>query len=153
MTSSIAPKRFIYNDHDMEAFTNSTTKAELLRLVQAMGKSCSNSSFQYDPAFPLEGLSPAMASFHGSLKHMERWVTELPPDTTAKARFGNPVFKLWHERLMARTKSILQTMMDCCRDHASLNQYSASVLNEALPHFCDLSSGTQRHGGKLLSTT
>jgi hypothetical protein len=130
MTSSAAPKRFIYDDHDMEAFSNSTAKAELLRLVQAMGKSCANSSFQYDPALPLEGLSPAMASFHGSLKHMERWLTELPPDMTAHARFGNPVFKLWHERLTARTKSIVQTMMDCCRDHASSNHYSAAVLEE-----------------------
>ena len=128
MSNVAAPKRFIYDDNDMEAFRNSTTKTELLRLVQAMGKSCASSSLQYDPSIPLHGLSPAMASFHGSLTQMELWLTELPPDTTGRARFGNPVFKIWHQRLLARSKSIVQNMIDCHREHPASETYDFSVL-------------------------
>jgi len=73
-----------------------------------------------------------MASLHGSLRCMaEKWIGELPPDKTAKARFGNPMFKVWHSRLSGgtdgngggdekeekesggRSRQIVHTMMKC----------------------------------------
>jgi len=127
-TKAAAPKRFIFDDNDMEAFKNSPTKVELLRLVQAMGKSCASSSWQYDPSIPLRGLSPAMASLHGSLKQIELWLVELPPDTCTQARFGNLVFRKWHERLMARSKSIVQTIIDCNEEYGAAEAYDMEVL-------------------------
>lgn len=123
------PRRFIFTDVDMEAFMKSNTKKELLRLVGAMGKSCSMLDAEYDPSSPLSGLPPAMASLHGSLRQMETWIQDFPPQT-AQARFGNPVFRKWHARLVARSFSIVQSILDCHQTHSSTQQYSVQVLQD-----------------------
>ena len=79
---SCSSRRCIFNDVDMEAWKKSPLKQDLLRVVGAMGKSCSSASsnFHYDPEKPLVGLSPAMASLHGSLTLMLKWLEDdIPP--------------------------------------------------------------------------
>jgi hypothetical protein len=119
------PRRFIYNDADMQQFINSSAKKELLRFVAACGKSCSAPGTEYDPETPLQGLLPAMASLHGSLSCMETWLTELPPQA-AQARFGNPVFRKWHERLVSRSQSIVECLLQCHKEYSS--EYNANIL-------------------------
>ena len=86
------PRRFIYNATDMEKFKSSPTKRDLLSFVTALGRSTIASSYIYDPSQPLRGLSPGMASLHGSLRCMAlEWIKELPP-ADGGARFGNPMF-------------------------------------------------------------
>jgi len=102
----------------MEAWKTSPLKQDLLRVVTAMGKSCANptSQFEYNSQKPLEGLSPAMASLHGSLTQMLRWLEDdIPPiQDTASAptaiRFGNPAFRQWHARLKERGLAIVKEM-------------------------------------------
>lgn len=121
--SNNPPKRFIYTMKDMKQFINSPAKRDLLSFITYLGRSTievppspspSPSSYKYDPQSPLVNLSPGMASLHGSLNAMATtWLVELPPDTTVRARFGNPVFKLWHDRLVKRSERIIRCMMDC----------------------------------------
>ena len=121
--ASPLPRRCIFNDADMEAFSNSSAKAELLHFVEAMGKSCSSHHAPediqaFDPAQPLQGLSPSMACLHGSLQGMLAWVDEIPPSTTENIRFGNPAFRLWHARLVERSEGILRAILETrdCKD-------------------------------------
>jgi len=68
-----------------------------------------------------------MASLHGSLEAIaSKWLEELPPDLAARARFGNPVFKQWHERLTIRTCGIIQCLMDCHLEHVVKKSGDAS---------------------------
>mmetsp|Transcript_45618 Transcript_45618/g.68819 ORF Transcript_45618/g.68819 Transcript_45618/m.68819 type:complete len:412 (-) Transcript_45618:227-1462(-) len=112
----------------MEEFKKSPVKRELLSFATAMGRSCTPSlktRYQYDPSNPLVGLSPATASLHGSLRAMtETWLKDIPPDTQAKARFGNPSFRSWHERLVERSDGIIRCILDCHRLHRSEQQQS-----------------------------
>ncbi len=109
------PKRFIFTMHDMNQFINSPAKRDLLSFVTSLGRSTtSSSSYTYNHDNPLIGLGPGMASLHGSLNAIaSNWLKDLPPDVNAKARFGNPVFKQWHERLVKRSFAIIKSMMDC----------------------------------------
>ena len=133
MSSSISsPERFIFNDDDMEKFRKSPAKANLLRLVSAMGKSCAASglSYQYNSNDPTNGLPAAMAVLHGSLKEMLNWLTDLPPDDRSKARFGNPSFRRWHARLVSRCVSVVHTILKTHQQYPGTDTFDKSVLAE-----------------------
>jgi Phosphotyrosyl phosphate activator (PTPA) protein len=77
-----------------------------------MGTACSTSPWEYDPQRPLRGLTPALASFHGSLQVMKEWVDDIPPSkAAAMIRFGNPAFREWHQRLTQRARNIVTAML------------------------------------------
>lgn len=105
------PRRFIFNDGDMKSFMESSTKKELLNFVEAMGKSCATGEARFDPLNPLTGLTPSMASLHGSLRQMITWVDDFPATNPESARFGNPAFRLWHGRLLERSNAIITTIL------------------------------------------
>lgn len=127
------PKRFIFNDDDMNKFLTSPAKASLLRLVGAMGKSCAASDvkYDYDPNDALRGLSPAMAALHGSLTEMLSWLVDIPPSDRSNARFGDPAFREWHERLVSRSFSIVQNIIEINRQHAHIENFDIDVLKES----------------------
>lgn len=115
MTSN-EPQRCIYSVTDMTHFINSPVKRDLLSFVTTLGRSTSSTSTNYtfDSSSPLIGLSPGMASLHGSLSHMaSNWIRDIPPDVKNKGRFGNPMFKEWHRRLVDRSFYIVKSIMDC----------------------------------------
>ncbi len=121
------PKRCIFDETDMKSFVESSTKAELLKFVEAMGKSCaSTTEYQYDPTEPLKNLPPAMACLHGALEEMVNWVDEIPPESSSaiSIRFGNPSFKKWHERLEERSQAIITTLL-YARDDETLTPETA----------------------------
>jgi len=102
-------------------------------MVRAMGQSCATVTpgyTNYDPQMPLQGLNPSMASLHGSLRHIQGWLQDTPPDDNAKARFGNPAFRLWHARLVQRSRSIVKSILVCHKKYASAEQYDDEVLEQ-----------------------
>lgn len=127
--SNFIPKRFIYSEEDLEHYLKSPAKKSLLGFVMALGQACvgngdceendgSLPSYEYKPDAPLQGLTPGMASLHGSLRCMsETWVKDLPPDETGRARFGNPSFKAWHERIVKRSVIIVDSMLESHLTH------------------------------------
>ena len=128
---SMMPKRFIFNDGDLQHFLDSPSKHALLRQVTAMGKSCAGvRTVQYDPNDPLCGLSPAMACLHGALREMHgTWLVDLPPDGMTRARFGNPSFRSWHARLVQRSVSIVHAILQINAQHPpSSIEYDKDVL-------------------------
>jgi len=125
------PCRFIYNDDDMEQFKNSSAREKLLRLTAAMGKSCASADYQYDPKNPLKGISPAMAALHGSLTAMLTWLLDYPPESRAQARFGNPMFRKWHERLVERSTSIVCTVLKMHQEYPGPQDYGSDILESA----------------------
>ena len=116
-----APKRFIYNQHDMEHFKNSTARKELSSFVCAMGRGLTSTNSNntiinggYNSNSPLQHLTPALASLHGSLTCISQtWMEQIPPDLKVKARFGNPAFRTWHAQLVDRSYGIVRSLMDC----------------------------------------
>jgi len=107
-------KRFIFTAQDMDHFKTSNAKRDLLSFVTALGRSTINTSYVFEPSNPLEGLSPGLASFHGSLQAISStWLKDMPPDENARVRFGNPMFKRWHARLTDRSRNIIKSIMDC----------------------------------------
>jgi len=119
----------------MEKFRQSPTKRELLSFIQALGKSCSDPSFRYEPATALTGLSKGLASLHGSLRAIAgNWLLEIPPDPFAKARFGNPSFRSWHERLTDRSRAIVDCILDCegIREDGSKEEEEGEATAETL---------------------
>ncbi len=147
-----APRRYIYNDADMEHFRHSTARKELVSFVAAMGRGLTintgtNTSSAdpkqlllrphggYLPQSPLENLTPALASLHGSLCCISStWMDPnhdgIPPDRTVKARFGNPSFRTWHARLVERSYGIVRCLMDC---HAKylISSSAGEVMDES----------------------
>ena len=113
----IKPRRFIFSMEDMSHFKVSSVKKDLLGFVTALGKSTASASYAYKQLDPLIGLSPGMASLHGSLRGMGEWIKELPPDASAARRFGNPVFKHWHRRLTERSSAIISSILSCHATH------------------------------------
>jgi Phosphotyrosyl phosphate activator (PTPA) protein len=113
------PRRCIFNDVDMKHFMESSTKKELLNFIEAMGKACSSPSTTaaFDPSQPLQNLTLPMACLHGSLQEMVRWVDDFPP-TVEAVRFGNPAFRLWHQRLVERSEAIITVILQA-RDNSS----------------------------------
>ncbi len=127
--ASSLPQRCIFDENDMKSFVESPTKAELLKFVEAMGKSCASATareYSYDPEDPLKNLPPAMACLHGALQEMVSWVDQIPPQTQSSVgiRFGNPSFKAWHEKLMERSESIIATIL-YARDDTELTPEAA----------------------------
>ncbi|KAG7351363.1 phosphotyrosyl phosphate activator PTPA domain containing protein [Nitzschia inconspicua] len=109
------PRRCIFNDVDMKHFMTSSTKKELLNFIEAMGKACSSGGNEttgaaFDPSQPLKNLTLSMACLHGSLQEMVRWVDDFPP-TVEAVRFGNPSFRLWHQRLLERSEAIITVIL------------------------------------------
>lgn len=137
--TSSAPRRYIYNDDDLQKFLASPCKAELLKLTTAMGQACAASTgHEYDPKHPLQGLSPPMAALHGSLQVLAELVDEIPPqESNHQIRFGNPSFKQWHQRLQEVAPQIVKTILlqqqqesDNVDDFVHV-EYTESILQEA----------------------
>ena len=128
---SAAPRRYIYNQADMEHFRHSTSRKELLSFVTAMGRGLTTNNVSdntnndqllphggYNSHKPLANLTPALAALHGSLTCISQtWMDAnsdgIPPDLKVKARFGNPAFRTWHARLVERSYGIVRCLMDC----------------------------------------
>jgi len=125
-----APKRYIYNQADMEHFRHSPARKELLQFVSAMGRGLTNTLLPhggYNPSIPLKRLTPALASLHGSLSCMSNtWMDPnqdgIPPDLKVKARFGNPAFRTWHARLVERSYGMVRCLMACHVKHSSFGE-------------------------------
>jgi hypothetical protein len=54
----------------------------------------------------------------------DKWMSadhpdSIPPDTKAKARFGNPAFRTWHARLVKRSYGIVKTCLECHLKYSS----------------------------------
>lgn len=143
-TSITKPRRYIYNDDDMRHFLASPCKSDLLKLTAAMGNSCaaSQSTYFYDPKEPLRGLSPAMACLHGALGAMLNWVdTDFPATEHFSPhhdfRFGNPMFREWHQRLTERSSSIVAAILATSKHQKQQqqqdndNNYDLELLHEA----------------------
>jgi len=116
------PRRYIFNQVDMDAFAASDRRKEIMNFVEAMGKSCAEGAASYDPRNPLEGLTPSMASLHGSLEKMIEWVDEFPPGDARAARFGNPAFREWHKQLVARSSAIITSCLLARGENLSLEE-------------------------------
>lgn len=126
-----SPRRYIYDDADLEKFLASPCKSELLRLVTVQGKSCAASPFRYDPQEPLLGLSPAMACLHGALGSLLDWVKDFPPAQDSNIRFGNPAFKEWHRRLTERSSSVVSAILQTAKEYPGSDNFELAVLEEA----------------------
>lgn len=142
-----AARRYIYNQADMDHFRHSSARKELVSFVSAMGRgltsgnettTASQPSLRphggYAPHSPLDCLTPALASLHGSLSCISAtWMDQnhddgIPLDHTVKARFGNPVFRTWHARLVERSYGILRCLMDC---HLKYLSYGAPIGDDS----------------------
>ncbi|KAL3932289.1 MAG: hypothetical protein SGARI_004004 [Bacillariaceae sp.] len=101
----------------MRHFMESPAKKELLHFVEAMGKACtSGDTAAFDPEQPLLDLTPSMACLYGSLQEMVRWVDDFPPTSNDAVRFGNPSFRLWHQRLIERSGAIITVILQARDD-------------------------------------
>ena len=118
------PHRCIFNDVDMKRFMESSTKKELLNFVEAMGKACASGEAHFNASAPLEGLTPSMASLHGSMRQMIAWVDDFPPTNPESARFGNPAFRLWHGRLLERSNAIITSILEARDGKQSVEEAS-----------------------------
>ena len=97
----------------MAQFKNSSAKRDLLGFVSTLGRCCSMTSLTLDPSRPLMGLSPGMAALHGALSCIAAtWIQDLPPAPRERARFGNPAFRTWHQRLENRSTAIIKAIMN-----------------------------------------
>lgn len=119
--SASEPKRYTYSDDDLKSFLASPAKRELLQVTAAMGRACASSAddnddnnsdeFEYDPSEPLVDLSPALAALVGSLQEMQKWISDIPPEDQSRARFGNPAFRHWHNRLVQQGPEIVKCIL------------------------------------------
>eukprot|EP00804_Cyclotella_cryptica_P012197 CCRYP_009885-RB/>CCRYP_009885-RB protein AED:0.21 eAED:0.22 QI:0/0/0/1/0/0/5/0/377 len=125
----------------MENFRLSSARKELLSFVTAMGRGLTNNGKR-----PLQYLTPALASLHGSLSCMaDTWMDGnhpdgIPPDLKAKARFGNPAFRTWHARLVRRSYGIVKCCLDCHREE-TIEELRA-YLHDAFGHPIRIDYGT-----------
>lgn len=109
------PRRYIFTVADMEQFRSSQIRENLLTFVRVLGQSVKIcNTYTFDCSHPLIGLSPPMACLHGSLQCMSgKWIEDIPRDDRLGGRFGNPAFRIWHDRLVKKSRNIVSTMMNC----------------------------------------
>jgi hypothetical protein len=142
----LSPRRYIYNDTDVQHFLSSASKKHLYQFTVAMGKACATNTtrtttsantdtnhpnpntvapvydYSYNHLQPLVGLSPGMACLHGALSIMnEEWVHHDFPISTTNTignRFGNPIFRLWHQQLQQRSPHIIATILQVSYEYS-----------------------------------
>ena len=125
-----APRRYIYNDTDVQHFLSSPSKHALYNFTVAMGKSCATTTTTMppyeSPTQPslLLGLSPGIACLHGALSVMQNeWVYHDFPPTTSNTignRFGNPIFREWHTQLQQRSYHIIATVLYISHEYSKV---------------------------------
>jgi serine/threonine-protein phosphatase 2A activator len=156
--SSLPPRRYIFNQEDLNQFKDSSAKRELLSWTRTVGHACRRGR-RYDATRPLGGLTPALAAFHGALCGMyDAWYRDFPSESNTAAavnlsvRFGHPAFRSWHARLVERAPAIIRTVLAAHSNHkqrqeqenefdllqqASHDGYQAAVVapsSEEQPH-------------------
>jgi serine/threonine-protein phosphatase 2A activator len=108
------PARCIFNASDLQKFRESNCRHELLSFVRALGQSSSSSSDKnYCGEISLRTCRSTFAIGYlwGSLNAMEQWVHDIPPITSSRARFGNPAFQTWYQRLRKCSVSVLSHLL------------------------------------------
>ena len=126
------PRRYIYNDTDVQHFLSSPSKHAIYNFTVAMGKSCATTTTTMPPP-PYEsptqpslllGLSPGIACLHGALSVMQNeWVYHDFPPTTSNTignRFGNPIFRVWHTQLQQRSYHIIATVLYISHEYSKV---------------------------------
>lgn len=129
---NVVPQRAIFTDDDLHAFLGSSTKAELLKFIQASGQSCattlaagpsgteSDTETETESLMMIAALSPGLACWVGALQEMLHWQQEIPPLKDVEMRFGNPAFKQWHHRMVQRAPAIMAKVLQLTRDYAAM---------------------------------
>jgi len=132
MSEASAPKRLIFNEDDLRSFLSSPTKDELLKFISGMGRSCATPQLpDYDPDNPLNSLSPGLATLVGVLEGLSAWMDEIPPLSDENVRFGNPAFKIWHQRLVERAPDMVRCILTNTEKYSSQDEdYELDLLKQ-----------------------
>ena len=177
-SSALPPKRYILNAVDFQHFLQSPTKHALWQTTQAMGKACASLTtvspnnhtelplyYEYNPQQPLLGLTPALAVLHGALRGIQTWIeVDFPVNnnnnnssqTSQQQRFGNPLFRKWHDQLVQRSPTIIQTMLQAHRQYSTIHTTDESwkMMAAAEPQYdMDMLQTCSQQGYTAATTT
>ncbi|KAJ4733485.1 Serine/threonine-protein phosphatase 2A activator [Rhynchospora pubera] len=99
-------KRIASLDH-LRRFNDSPSARHFLGFVASLSHSVRSRKLS-DP-LPLH-FSPVLTSLVSLLQTLSHWVDQIPP-LPHQARYGNPAYRLWHERLSAQLPSLLNPVL------------------------------------------
>ncbi|KAJ3700466.1 hypothetical protein LUZ61_004171 [Rhynchospora tenuis] len=101
------PSKRITSLDDIKRFNESPSGRHFLGFVASLSHSVCGRKLS-DP-LPIE-LSPVLTSLVSLLQTLSDWVDQIPP-LPHQARYGNPAYRLWHERLSAEVPSLLKPVL------------------------------------------
>lgn len=101
------PSKRITSVDDIRHFNESPSSRHFLGFVASLSHSVRSRKLSDPLPIPL---SPVLTSLISLLQTLSDWIDQIPP-LPHQARYGNPAYRLWHERLAAQTPSLLRPVL------------------------------------------
>eukprot|EP00029_Vermamoeba_vermiformis_P009374 TRINITY_DN4652_c0_g1_i1.p1 TRINITY_DN4652_c0_g1~~TRINITY_DN4652_c0_g1_i1.p1 ORF type:complete len:378 (+),score=139.21 TRINITY_DN4652_c0_g1_i1:99-1232(+) len=95
--------REIFCRADLDEFKQTETYKQWLQFITEL-----TDSVKGLPCSTECPISPPVQHVIDMLRELQRWVAEIPPLENLKSRFGNPAFRTWYERVVARAPEMWQ---------------------------------------------
>ncbi|KAJ3695831.1 hypothetical protein LUZ60_001208 [Juncus effusus] len=121
----IAPSKRISSVDDVKHFRESDSGRHFLGFVASLSQSVRGRKLSDPLPVPL---SSTLSSLLSLLQTLSEWVDQIPP-FPHQARYGNPAYRLWHERLSSDSPSLLQPILS--------TESLAPAQIELLPYLLD----------------
>ena len=107
----LAPKRYIYDNHDLALFQSSKLHEDLLLFISSL-----NSSVRGKSATP--SMSPFLERVVKMLSTLEDWLLDYPP-IQQPMRYGNIAFRDWYSKMLREAEHQCASLLpEDCRAHA-----------------------------------
>lgn len=101
------PSKRITSMDDIRRFNESPSGRHFLGFVASLSQSVRGRKLSDPLPIPL---SPVLTSLISLVQTLSDWIDQIPP-LPHQARYGNPAYRLWHERLAAVVSSLLKPVL------------------------------------------
>ncbi|GAX82685.1 hypothetical protein CEUSTIGMA_g10111.t1 [Chlamydomonas eustigma] len=113
----------IHNENDMKLFLSSEGLKGYLSFVLALNDAVQGKK----SSTPCGETSDAVQKLQDVLSLLRKWVDEIPPSNQS-LRYGNPAYRIWHQRMSEASTGLLQSVLPDVLQEAAL---------EIAPYFRD----------------
>lgn len=77
-----------------------------------------------------DSLGPGAAKLVAVLGELATWIDDIGVEPNVVGRFGNPAFRLWHQRLVERADVLMTSVLAAARETASIDSFHSEEVVE-----------------------
>lgn len=90
----------------------------------------------------MDSLGPGATKLFSVLAELSAWIDEIKVEPDVTGRFGNPAFRVWHQRLVERAPQLMTDVLVAARGTADLNSADTDAAVE-FAAYLDTSFGNE----------